>query len=325
MKVLLFSPDTFGYYKKIINVLESKGHLVDWINHIYVKSNFDRVKSRLMPSFTSKLTEKHFINEINWQGDYELIIVIKGEGLSECLLDKMKQGFSKAKFVYYSWDSLSNVKGAQGKFKYFDATKSFDRIDCQNIENLEYLPLFYSREYSRKVSRVADNKYSAAFVGTLHSNRFSDVSGMASLVEKNLNKPAFTFFYYPSKPVFKVLQVINKIFRKIPIEEVSFDKLSVQDVSDVMCDSEVIIDYGHPDQTGLTMRTIETLGINKKLITNNKLVMEEPFYKTENIFVIGQQKEQELAEFLTYPYVPVSNEVYQSYAIENWVERLIQC
>lgn len=325
MKVLLFSPDTFGYYKKIINVLESKGHSVNWINHIYVKSNFDRVKSRLMPSLTSKLTEKHFINEINWQGDYELIIVIKGEGLSECLLDKMKQGFSKAKFVYYSWDSLSNVKGVKGKFKYFDAIKSFDRIDCQNIENLKYLPLFYSREYSRKVSRVSENKYSAAFVGTLHSNRFSDVLGMASLVEKNLNKPAYTFFYYPSKPVFKVLKVINKTFRKIPIEEVSFDKLSVQAVSDVMCDSEVIIDYGHPDQTGLTMRTIETLGINKKLITNNKLVMEEPFYKTENIFVIGQQNDQELAEFLTSPYVPVSNEIYQSYAIENWVERLIQC
>lgn len=325
MKVLLFSPDTFGYYKKIINVLESKGHSVNWINHIYVKSNFDRVKSRLMPSLTSKLTEKHFINEINWQGDYELIIVIKGEGLSECLLDKMKQGFSKAKFVYYSWDSLSNVKGVKGKFKYFDAIKSFDRIDCQNIENLKYLPLFYSREYRRKVSRVSENKYSAAFVGTLHSNRFSDVLGMASLVEKNLNKPAYTFFYYPSKPVFKVLKVINKTFRKIPIEEVSFDKLSVQAVSDVMCDSEVIIDYGHPDQTGLTMRTIETLGINKKLITNNKLVMEEPFYKTENIFVIGQQNDQELAEFLTSPYVPVSNEIYQSYAIENWVERLIQC
>jgi len=306
-------------------VLESKGHSVNWINHIYVKSNFDRVKSRLMPSLTSKLTEKHFINEINWQGDYELIIVIKGEGLSECLLDKMKQGFSKAKFVYYSWDSLSNVKGVKGKFKYFDAIKSFDRIDCQNIENLEYLPLFYSREYSRKVSRVSENKYSAAFVGTLHSNRFSDVLGMASLVEKNLNKPAYTFFYYPSKPVFKVLKVINKTFRKIPIEEVSFDKLSVQAVSDVMCDSEVIIDYGHPDQTGLTMRTIETLGINKKLITYNKLVMEEPFYKTENIFVIGQQNDQELAEFLTSPYVPVSNEIYQSYAIENWVERLIQC
>ena len=237
----------------------------------------------------------------------------------------MKQGFSKAKFVYYSWDSLSNVKGVKGKFKYFDAIKSFDRIDCQNIENLEYLPLFYSREYSRKVSRVSENKYSAAFVGTLHSNRFSDVLGMASLVEKNLNKPAYTFFYYPSKPVFKVLKVINKTFRKIPIEEVSFDKLSVQAVSDVMCDSEVIIDYGHPDQTGLTMRTIETLGINKKLITNNKLVMEEPFYKTENIFVIGQQNDQELAEFLTSPYVPVSNEIYQSYAIENWVERLIQC
>lgn len=325
MKALLFSPDTFGYYKKIIDVMKLKGHSVDWINHIYVKSNFDRVKSRLMPSLTSKLTEKYFINEINWQGDYELIIVIKGEGLSESLLDKMKQSFSKAKFVYYSWDSLCNVKGAKGKFKYFDAIKSFDRIDCQNIENLEYLPLFYSKEYSRKVSRDADNKYSAAFIGTLHSNRFSDVLGMASLVEKNLNKPAFTFFYYPSKPVFKVLKVINKTFRKIPTEEVSFEKLSVQAASDVMCDSEVIIDYGHPDQTGLTMRTIETLGINKKLITNNKLVMEEPFYKTENIFVIGQQDEQELAEFLILPYVPVSNEVYQSYAIENWVERLIQC
>ncbi|MBZ2191378.1 hypothetical protein JFJ09_04010 [Pseudoalteromonas arctica] len=325
MKVLLFSPDTFGYYTKIINVMETKGHSVDWINHIYVKSNFDRVKSRLMPSLTSKLTEKYFINEIDWQGDYELIVAIKGEGLSEFLLDKMKQTFSKAKFVYYSWDSLSNVKGAKGKFKYFDAIKSFDRVDCQNIEHLEYLPLFYSKEYSRKVNSVTDNKYSAAFVGTLHSNRFSDVLGMASLVEKNLNKPAFTFFYYPSKPVFKVLKVINEPFRKVPIEEVSFDKLSAQDVSRVMCDSEVIIDYGHPDQTGLTMRTIETLGINKKLITNNRLIMEEPFYKTENIFVIGEQNEQELAQFLTSPYVPVSKEVHESYAIENWVERLIQC
>ena len=44
-----------------------------------------------------------------------------------------------------------------------------------------------------------------------------------------------------------------------------------------------------PGQGGLTIRTLEALFYNKKLITNNESITEYDFYNADNIFIYKEQ------------------------------------
>jgi len=322
MKVLFFSPDTFGYYKKITAELELQGHEVDWHNHIQVRGNFDRVKARLLPKLSAKLSESFFNNQINWGKQYDVVLVIKGEGLSSGLLSKMRKKFTAARFVYYTWDSLSNLKGINRNFHFFDEVKSFDRMDCLDDKTVEYLPLFYSSDYKRLTTKT-EFLYSCVFIGTLHSNRFEAVKSLASEIEIALKKPSFLFFFHPSQGVFSLQRLLDKRLRVIPREELSFEKLSSKEVSNCFESAEMVLDFNHTGQSGLTMRTIETVAMCRKLVTTNENVKFEPFFKPQNIFILGGENELTFEQFLAAPYSAVSPSLVENYSLSNWVRRLV--
>jgi hypothetical protein len=332
MNVLLFSPDTFDYHHKIIKTLEENGYTVDWINHIIVKNNFDRARFRLFPKISSRLIEKQLVSKIDWNKKYDKIVVIKGEGVSCSVIEMMKSTFIGADFIYYTWDSLSNVNGALDKLKYFDSIKSFDRVDCHKYKKLQYFPLFYSQDYTHKEQYSdSDLSFGAIFIGTLHSNRFEKILNISKAIEKELKKPSFIFFFYHSKVFFYILRLFKKEFRSIPINKVSFKKLSAKEIAQKMSESSVVIDYGHPDQSGLTMRTFEAFGMNKKLLTNNKLVREDSFYNPNNIFIVDEDEDEDEGEgenigrFISGKFIKVDRETYEYHSLNMWVERLLKC
>ncbi|MCV4677987.1 hypothetical protein OFC08_34485, partial [Escherichia coli] len=59
--------------------------------------------------------------------------------------------------------------------------------------------------------------------------------------------------------------------------DVEFEPLSQSEVVEMMKCSEIIIDIHHPRQRGLTMRTIECIGLNKKIITTNEDIKKYDF------------------------------------------------
>ncbi len=84
-----------------------------------------------------------------------------------------------------------------------------------------------------------------------------------------------------------------------------------------------LIDIVQSGQTGLTQRVVESLFFKKKLITNNKMIMEAPFYSSDNIFVIGKDSFDNLAEFVRSPYVEVTFDI-EEYNIRRWLSRMIE-
>ena len=85
-------------------------------------------------------------------------------------------------------------------------------------------------------------------------------------------------------------------------------------------DSDVILDYSLSASSGLTLRPLEALFFRKKLITNNKDILQYDFYRKENIYILGEEK-RTLQEFWTEPYVPVEKEIRDSYLLSNWLKR----
>ena len=99
-------------------------------------------------------------------------------------------------------------------------------------------------------------------------------------------------------------------FKKIPIE------ITNQFYQRAKC----IIDINHPNQTGLTMRTIETLGNGKRLITTNHHIKNESFYNEKMILVIDRTNIQIPVEFfLDHNHTLNIDEL----EISNWIKKLL--
>ena len=70
----------------------------------------------------------------------------------------------------------------------------------------------------------------------------------------------------------------------------------------------------------MTLRALESLFWEKKLITNNELIKNEKFYNKNNIFIIGIDDENEIEMFLKKPYDKSSNKYKSEYDIDAWYE-----
>ncbi|MGX8940169.1 hypothetical protein ACWWJF_05820 [Symbiopectobacterium sp. Eva_TO] len=66
-------------------------------------------------------------------------------------------------------------------------------------------------------------------------------------------------------------------------------------------ESDVVIEINHPGQDGLTLRTIEALAFNKKIITNNIKIMQYDFYTDDRFFILGYNDIDSLQSFLERP------------------------
>ena len=85
--------------------------------------------------------------------------------------------------------------------------------------------------------------------------------------------------------------------------------------------SKSILDIVNPNQSGLTLRVMESLFFKKKLITNNLFISEYDFYNSQNIFILGKDREEDLHDFINSNYIDVDDSIVTSYDYHNWVKR----
>lgn len=89
-------------------------------------------------------------------------------------------------------------------------------------------------------------------------------------------------------------------------------------------ESEVLIDIVQNGQSGLTIRTMESLFFGKKLISNNKEIKNTDFYDENNIFIWDKDTNNtQIAAFLAKTYRPISMAILQKYTVEVWLKRFV--
>lgn len=86
-----------------------------------------------------------------------------------------------------------------------------------------------------------------------------------------------------------------------------------------------ILDIVAEDQVGLTLRVLESIFYEKKLITNNKNIANYSFYNKNNIYIIDDNNNEEakLAEFFRKEYIKYDYETVKEYLFENWIQKII--
>lgn len=106
------------------------------------------------------------------------------------------------------------------------------------------------------------------------------------------------------------------------ISDVKFTPLSLEEIDKIYDSSKCIVDYKFRGQSGLTMRTIESLGHGCKLITNNQYIKHEPFYNEKNILIYNVEQFDIPYEFIQSDFEKIPDEIIFSYTIDGWVDEI---
>jgi hypothetical protein len=278
-KVLFIGVRIHDYEKKIIFSIEQLGASVTffqiysrslllqkWLSKVY---NIDR-KKRVY--YSKLLTYKGF--------DY--VLVIQGFQIDTHYYDQLKMNNPTAKFINYHWDSLKESYQYLHIINYFDKVYSFDPHDCKKYEEIKYLPLFYINEYSvlRSNSEFVYEDIDVLFIGSWRNKERYRTIRLIKEYCRN-NQIEFYSYLYVNWKTF-----IRSLFRFYYMKNAKLKSLKHPEIVDFFKRSKVIIDLPSSFQQGLTMRTFETLGAGKKLITTNVHIKNEPFYDESYIKLI---------------------------------------
>lgn len=323
-KVLYIGAPFFNYYKKIISEFERQGYSVDFYDDRPSQNSFIKgmikIKRNLMNSFIKDYFDK--IMAETKEKNYDLVFIVNCKVFTPEMIKQLRASQKSAKFVLYMWDSFTLYPNSKELIPIFDKAYSFDLEDCCNIKSLEFLPLFYCDDYERLAQEnIHQIEYDIVSVCTAHPNRYKLMHELFPELESKGIK-IFSYMY-----INRLLYLYNKAFvpefKDASSGEFKFKPLSEEENIAVIRKANTVFDIQHNMQSGLTMRTIETLGAKRKLITTNASIKNYDFYNENNIFVLNNSNLDEIEEFIYNRYVPINDEVYKKYSLNKWIETII--
>ncbi len=324
-KILFFSPAFFKYENIIANKMQEKGAEVDMYDVRSVTSAIERAFLKISPAIFKNKSQKYYdeIIEQNKGKDYDYILIIKCDMTPANILKQFRTEYPNAKLCLYLWDSVDNIPGITKKFKYFDIIHSFDMNDCEKYPELHFRPLFFADQFKKTPKPDKEYKYDICFLGTIHSDRYAIIKQVQNLAEEQGMK-SFWFLYLQSKFIYFFYKMTKKEFRNVSETEFSFNKMSTADIAHIVDQSRIILDIQHPKQTGLTMRTIEMFGMNKKLITTNQSIRNYDFFRASNVAVVERENVKLPEDFLKSQYEPLPVDIYEKYSLESWISEVLR-
>ncbi len=321
-KILLIAPSFFGYAQEIRINLEKRGYKVWQYEDRPLNDNFSKAVFRLAPWLLRRKADDYFTHIASHLSSQKIshVLVIKGEALSIKAIELLRNTFMEAHFTLYFWDSYRNMpKNSFNKVSLFDNAFTFDQEDADLDNRLTYRPLFYLAEYLKLAEVPVD--IDLLFVGTAHTDRYSIITKLSKVIHTQLTFKKV--LYLPSIWIFRFRKIFSPSFWKSHSTEFVYNPLSKIDMLRLIARSRIVIDIERSVQTGLTMRTIEMLGANKKLITTNPKVRFCDFYSPSNIAIIDRNNPVLSTVFLSTPYAPQSPKITERYSIDSWINEVL--
>lgn len=266
-KVCLIAPEFYHYHTSIINSLVNKGHEV--VFHPEMPNDFiHRMVKNISGPLYQLLLKKYFqriFDELKAK-DFNYFLFIRAEVIPVSFIESLKERFPTAKFIMYQWDSCTN-NDYRRLLPFFDKISTFDPLDAKEF-SIEYRPLFYiGNDHNHgKITRDID----FLFVGSMNPERIKQFRKFRSAlpIEIDLNVVISLYVTIPS-----FIKYLLKTFDFRSLQEVSFKKISVDELNSLMARSKNIIDYSSAKQSGISVRSFEALASGARLITNNPTIL----------------------------------------------------
>lgn len=320
--VLLVSPLTFSYHLSISETLRSMGYAVTWWDERASSATWYKLALRLFPAISVRWFELSFLKRLHQLDPTSVthVLVIKGEGLSRRVVLAMRETLASASMGLYLWDGVENVKGVSNILSVFDSVATFDPVDAKAF-GWTYRPLF-GRNISPTKDITAPVQFDWCFIGTIHSDRHRVIHRLRQRYGQQAR--SFVFGYFQSPLMLFIRRLGDWTLWLAPKGTLSTTPMPAAEVAQNVERSRAVLDVEHPRQRGFTMRTIETLLVEKKLITTNKYILASNLYHPSRVYVINRTEPEIPPEFLDQPYVGVPDSLRNYYSCKGWVSELLQ-
>lgn len=236
----------------------------------------------------------------SWKNDVEKYkLFILGENNFNPRFTKyIKKHNPDAKIIMFIWNCIvpynSDKPNYQNAFKdpNIDEIWSFDRNDVKKY-NLKFNTQLYSKEFKIDTSYI-DNDI--VFCGR-EKGRDPKLSAL--------------------KDKFDELGLKNNII----ITRREKDWTPYDDYLNIVGHSKAVLNVVAGHQVGLSLREMESIFFEKKLITDNQDVVNYNFYDPQNIFIIGKDNFDDLVDFVNSPYKKLDKEIVEYYDFHTWIKR----
>ena len=93
--------------------------------------------------------------------------------------------------------------------------------------------------------------------------------------------------------------------------------ISYEEYLEYISNSMTILEIIEAGQSGCTLRFMESLFLKKKLITNNKDIVNDLYYNNQNVFILGVDSLDNLVNFINSPYADELS--IQDLDFQNWI------
>ncbi|MDR0234804.1 MAG: lipopolysaccharide biosynthesis protein [Acinetobacter sp.] len=306
--------------KDIVKQLEKHGALVTYFDERPANNNFTKGMIRINRNFLQRRINKYYQNILKLisNQEFDFLLVNRGEVVPKFFLEKFIKLQPKCQRIFYTWDSFGNHSHGLSILEYFHKKFTFDRKDAEKYQ-IGFRPLYFTDRYREIYESDTDKSIDLLFLGTAHSDRYIISNQIAEWCKEN-KLTVFNYYYMQGRLVYFYKKYFDQSFKMFDFKKLSFKSLNAQDIVQYYDKCNVVLDISHPGQSGLTMRTFETIGAGKKLITTNIEIKNYPFYNQHNILVFDRNDIKIEREFFYNEYIPLKSDLYEKCSIDGWLE-----
>ena len=267
-----------------------------------------------------------FIQEIQGKA-FDVLLVIENTAFKKSFIPYLRKVNPGIKTIWVLWDTFkTQQKFHRDYIPLFDKVVSFDRDDAKKY-NLEYFPLFYLKPYGEN-----NHTYDICYIGHAVAGGTSNRIDIISKLKKQSDALGLKSFYYvkcnritvnnPLKKCFRILfPYMHNQYIDEHIDEgyIHNKALPLDKFSEIMRDSDIVIDINHSGRQGLTMNAILGIVSGKKLITTNSRIVEENFYDPNNILIIDEKN-----PIIPLSFIQSKPNVYDMsfLRLDNWLKHI---
>lgn len=236
---------------------------------------------------------------------YSIIIVF--DSVARPSLIKWIKKHAKCRLILWWWNVPTNEKTLLFYKKYCECV-CFDEKKAKE-KGMRFVQQFYIPNYNINSVEI---EYDVIYVG-YDKQRYKIIQNLAAKFSK-LNL-LFDFNLIRNN-VSDYTDELGIKIRGIPIE--------YTEIIGLIQKSKAILELNLSVQEGITLRALESLFYEKKLITNNSHIKKFDFYCRENIFILGEDNLNDLNLFLKTKYKKLDNSVKVDYMYDHWLESILQ-
>lgn len=286
-RALLVLPLTFYSFAKVFaKELDRAGYDVTIANDEYPQSMLGRILGKLRLQFLIEpLTYRVLYPNFIAGQSYDVVLIIKGRGMSPRLLERMKEASKRV--IAYNFDSFGYHPAPLAWYRIVHKFCTFDPADAAKYD-LPLVPLFSSLAPNTNLKTV---RYDISAIMRNHSQRLRYLDQVLRLVPS-----ARVFVHVFEQNIFTFVGnfLKNPLLYMRYRKYIHFKSLPYDRYVDVLRGSEFTLDYAHPSQTGITIRCFEALSSQTKIVTNNPSVGTYPHFNESNTIVFSPRTDPDL-------------------------------